>query len=83
MVQRYGVGARPIKKTDCSSPLRLSFLLSKVVVYGHCLIMTLPVTVNETIKWLTAWHISKCIRKRNSVEKKNSRERGTTQKKGK
>ena len=35
-----------------SNPLRLS-LLSKVVVRGHCLV-TLSLTVNEMLKWLSS-----------------------------
>ena len=35
-----------------STPLRLSFLFRKVVVCGHCLV-TLSLTINETLKWLS------------------------------
>ena len=33
--------------------LWLSFLLEKVVVCGHCLV-TLPLAINETLKWLSS-----------------------------
>ena len=36
-----------------SIPLRLSFLLKKVVVFGHSLV-TLSLTINETFKWLSS-----------------------------
>ena len=36
-----------------SIPLRLSFLFRKVVVCGHCLV-TLSLTVDETLKWLSS-----------------------------
>ena len=29
-----------------------SLFSSKIVIYGHCLV-TLPCTINETVKWLT------------------------------
>ena len=32
--------------------LRLSFLFEKVVVCGHCLV-TLSLTINQTLKWLS------------------------------
>ena len=40
------------KRKDLGSiPLRLSFPFKKVVVCGHCLV-TLSLTINETLKWL-------------------------------
>ena len=36
-----------------SIPLRLSFLVKKVVVFGHSLV-TLSLTINETFKWLSS-----------------------------
>ena len=36
-----------------SIPLRLSFLIKKVMVCGHCLV-TLSLTINETLKWLSS-----------------------------
>ena len=36
-----------------SIPLRLSFLFKKVVVCGHRLV-TLSLTINETLKWLSS-----------------------------
>ena len=36
-----------------SIPLRLSFLFKKVVVCGHCLV-TLSLTINETLEWLSS-----------------------------
>ena len=36
-----------------SNPLRLSFISEKVVVCGHCLV-TLSLTINETLKWLSS-----------------------------
>ena len=42
--QRPGLG---------SIPLRLSFFMKKVVVCGHSLV-TLSLTINETIKWLSS-----------------------------
>ena len=42
------------KRKDLGSiPLRLSFLFKKVVVCGHCLV-TLSLTINETLKWLSS-----------------------------
>ena len=38
-----------------SNPLRLSFLFKKVVVCGHCLV-TLSLTVNETLKVVVCGH---------------------------
>ena len=35
------------------SPLRLTFLSIKIVIYGLCLV-TLPCAINETLKWLTS-----------------------------
>ena len=35
-----------------SIPLWLSFLFKKAVVCGHCLV-TLSLTINETLKWLS------------------------------
>ena len=34
-------------------PFRFSLLLRKAVVCGHCLV-TLALTVNETLKWLSS-----------------------------
>ena len=36
-----------------SIPLLVSFLFEKVVVCGHCLV-TLSLTINETLKWLSS-----------------------------
>ena len=42
------------KQKDLGSiPLRLSFLLQRFVVCGHCLV-TLSLTINETLKWLSS-----------------------------
>ena len=37
-----------------SIPLRLSFFFKKVVVCGHSLVVTLSLTINETLKWLSS-----------------------------
>ena len=37
-----------------SIPLRLSFSFKKVVVCGHGLVVTLSLTINETLKWLSS-----------------------------
>ena len=37
-----------------SIPLRLSFLIKKVVVCGHSLVVTLSLTIDETLKWLSS-----------------------------
>ena len=50
-VSRFGPAARKLKGFG-SIPLRLSFLFKKVVVCGHCLV-TLNLTVNVTLKWLS------------------------------
>ena len=55
VVSRFGLAVRRWagKQRDLgSNPLRLSFLF-KVVVCGHCLV-TLSLTVNETLKWLSS-----------------------------
>ena len=55
-VSRFGLAIRcKAGKQKClgSIPLRLSFLFKKVVVCGHCLV-TLSLTVNETLKWLSS-----------------------------
>ena len=42
------------KQKDLGSiPLRLSFLFENCGLYRHCL-MTLSITVNETLKWLSS-----------------------------
>ena len=42
------------KQKDLGSILlRLSFLFKKVVVCGHCLV-TLSLTINETLKWISS-----------------------------
>ena len=30
------------------------FSSQKIVIYGHCLALTLRCTINETLKWLTS-----------------------------
>ena len=35
-------------------PLQLSFFFKKVVVCGHSLVVTLSLTTNETLKWLSS-----------------------------
>ena len=55
-VSRFGPAVRRKigkQKGVGSIPLRLSFLFKKVVVCGHCLV-TLPLTINETLKWLSS-----------------------------
>ena len=55
-VSRFGLAVRRYagKRKDLGSiPLRLSFLFKKVVVCGHCLV-TLSLTINETLKWLSS-----------------------------
>ena len=37
-----------------SIPLRLSFFFKKVVVCGHSLVVTLSLTIDETLKWLSS-----------------------------
>ena len=52
-VNRFGLAVRRYdgKQWDLgSNPLRLAFLF-KVVVCGHCLV-TLSLTISETLKWL-------------------------------
>ena len=56
IVSRFGLAVRRSagKQRDLgSNPLRLSFLFKKVVVCGHCLV-TLSLTINETLKWLSS-----------------------------
>ena len=53
---RFGLAVRRWagKRKDLGSiPLRLSFLFKKVVVCGHYLV-TLSLTINETLKWLSS-----------------------------
>ena len=53
VVGRFGLAVRRKagKQNDLGSNLlRLSFLFKKVVVCGHCLV-TLSLTINETLKW--------------------------------
>ena len=55
-MSRFGLAVRRWagKKRDFgSNPLQLSFLFKKVVVCGHCLV-TLSLTINETLKWLSS-----------------------------
>ena len=56
-VSRFGpaVRSQPAGKLKGlgSIPLRLSFLFKKVVVCGHCLV-TLSLTINETLNWLSS-----------------------------
>ncbi len=42
-----------VKKGLVSIPLRLSFF-KKVVVCGHSLVVTLSLTINDTLKWLSS-----------------------------
>ena len=42
-----------LRKDAGSTPRFGSHFSSKIVNYGHCL-MTLPCTINETLKWLTS-----------------------------
>ena len=52
---RFGLAVRREagkQKGLASISLRLSLLFKKVVVCGHCLV-TLSLTVNETLKWLS------------------------------
>ena len=54
-VSRFGLAVRRWagkQKGLGSIPLRVSFLFKKVVVCGHCLV-TLSLTVNKTLKWLS------------------------------
>ena len=54
-VSLFGLAVRRYagKRTDLGSiPLRLSFLFKNVVVCGHRLV-TLSITINETLKWLS------------------------------
>ena len=48
---RFGLAGK--QKDFGSIPLRLSFLFKRVVVYGHCL-LTLSLTIKETLKWLSS-----------------------------
>ena len=49
-----GKGVEAGKQRDLGlNPLRLSFLFEKVVFCGNCLV-TLFLTINETLKWLSA-----------------------------
>ena len=52
-VSRFGKALTGKQKGLGSIQLWLSFLFIKVVVGGHCLV-TLSLTVNETIKWLSS-----------------------------
>ena len=60
-MSRFGLAVRlgkAGKQKDLGSiPLRLSFLFEKVVVCGHCLV-TLSLTVAETLNWLSSLPIS-------------------------
>ena len=53
-MSRFGLAVRRVgKRKDLgSNPLRFSFLFEKVVACGHCLV-TLSLTINETLKWLS------------------------------
>ena len=56
LVSRFGLAVRRQagkQKGLGSFPLRLSFLFKKVVVCGHGLV-TLSLTINETLKWLSS-----------------------------
>ena len=56
VVSRFGpaVKRQPGKQKGLGSiPLRLSFLFKKGVVCGHCLV-TLSLTINETVKWFSS-----------------------------
>ena len=46
--------ARGLVKGLVSIPLRLSFFFKKVVVCGHSLVVTLSLTINGTLKWLSS-----------------------------
>ena len=55
-VSRFGPAVRrqDIKQKDLGSiQLRLSFLFKKVVVCGHYLV-TLSLTINQTVKWFSS-----------------------------
>ena len=55
-VSRFGLAVRRQagkQKGLGSIPLRLSLLFRKVVVCGHCLV-TLSLTINKTLKWLSS-----------------------------
>ena len=55
-ISRFGLAVRRLagkQRGLGSTPLRLSLLLKKVAVCGHCLV-TLSLTVNETLKWLSS-----------------------------
>ena len=59
MVSQLGLVARRSAgewKDTGSTPRFGSPLSSKTVIYGHCLV-TLPGTINETVKWLTLLRI--------------------------
>ena len=59
-VNRFGLAVRrwACKQNSLGSiSLQLSFLFKKVVVWGHCLV-TLSLTINETLKWLSSLPIS-------------------------
>ena len=54
-VSRFGLAVRRWagkQKGLGSIAFRLSFLFKEVVVCGHCLV-TLSLTINETLKWLS------------------------------
>ena len=51
-VSRFGLAVRLVSRA--SVRIRFGSLFSsKVVVYGHCF-ETLPLTINETLKWLSS-----------------------------
>jgi len=59
-LSRFGLAVRrqAVKRKDLGSiPLRLSFFFRKVVVCGHSLVVTLSLTINETLKWLSSMPI--------------------------
>ena len=52
--QQEGLWADLKQKGLVSIPLQLSIFFKKVVVCGHSLVVTLSLTTNETLKWLSS-----------------------------
>ena len=54
-VSRLGLVVKAGKLKDTGSIPRFgSPFSSKIFIYGHCSLVTLPCTINETVKWLTS-----------------------------
>ena len=59
LMSRFGLAIRRWagKQKDLGSiPLRFSLLFKKVVVCGHC-VVTVSLTINKTLKWLSSLSI--------------------------